>query len=319
MPKEAMETLEVKAANRVHFRSTLRTKLWHERYLFILLLPGLIYFLTFKIIPIFGNVIAFQDYNPFRGMWASEFIGLDNFKRIFEDSEVLRVLRNTLYISFMQIVFVFPAPIILAIMLNEVAREKVKRIIQSIVYLPHFFSWVVIISIAMIFLEPEGLINQVLESLGFNWVSFMSKSELFVPIVIVELIWKETGWSTIIFLAALASINHELLEAATIDGANRWKRIRHIILPSIGGTITILLIMRLGSVLDSGFEQIFLMLNPFNKEIGDVLDTFVYEKGIKQSDFSFSTAVGLFKGVVGLVLVLGANKIVKKFGHEGLF
>ncbi|WP_379315683.1 ABC transporter permease [Paenibacillus puldeungensis] len=314
-----MEPLEVKPASRVNIHRSLRTKLWHERYLFILLLPGLIYFLAFKIIPIFGNVIAFQDYNPFKGIWASDFIGLDNFKRIFEDSEVLRVLRNTLYISFMQIVFVFPAPIILAIMLNEVAHEKIKRIIQSIVYLPHFFSWVVIISIAMIFLEPEGLINQVLQSLGFNWVSFMSKSELFVPIVIVELIWKETGWSTIIFLAALASINHELLEAATIDGANRWKRIRHIILPSIGGTITILLIMRLGSVLDSGFEQIFLMLNPFNKEIGDVLDTFVYEKGIKQSDFSFSTAVGLFKGIVGFVLVLGANKIVKKFGHEGLF
>lgn len=171
----------------------------------------------------------------------------------------------------------------------------------------------------MLFLKPEGLVNQVLESMGYEWISFMSEPDYFVPLIIIELIWKETGWSTIIFLAALASINHELLEAAIIDGANRWKRIMYIILPSISSTIVILLILRLGTVLDSGFEQIFLMLNPFNRDIGQVLDTYVYEKGIKQSDFSFSTAVGLFKGVVGLVLVLGANKLAKRFGHDGLF
>lgn len=302
-----------------YVRRTWRSKLWRERYILLLLLPGLIYFLTFKIIPVFGNIIAFQEFNPFKGIRASDWVGFDNFKLIFEDTEVLRVLRNTLYISLMQIVFIFPAPIFLAIMLNEVANDKVKRFIQSIIYLPHFFSWVVIISIATIFLKPEGIINQVLESLGYEWVSFMTNPDMFVPLVIVELIWKETGWSTIIFLAALASINNELLEAAIVDGAGRWKRIWNIILPSISGTIVILLILRLGSVLDTGFEQIFLMLNPFNKEIGNVLDTFVYEKGIKQSDFSFSTAVGLFKGVVGLCLVLGANRIAKKFGHEGLF
>ncbi|MDG0813583.1 ABC transporter permease subunit [Cohnella rhizosphaerae] len=272
----------------------------------------MLYFLLFKIIPVFGNVIAFQDYNPFKGMWASDWVGFSNFKRIFEDTEVLRILRNTLFISLMQIIFVFPAPILLAIMLNEVAREKTKRLIQSIIYLPHFFSWVVIVSIATIFLKPEGLINQLLQYFGYDWVSFMTNPHLFVPIVIVELIWKETGWSTIIFLAALASINHELLEAAIVDGANRWKRIWHIIVPSIGSTIAILLILRLGTVLDTGFEQIFLMLNPFNRDIGEVLDTYVYTKGIKQGDFSFSTAVGLFKGVVGLVLVLTANRIIKK-------
>lgn len=294
-------------------------KLWNERYIFILLLPGLLYFLTFKIVPIYGNVIAFQEFNPFKGMWQSEWVGFANFEKIFESRDVLRVLRNTLFISFMQIILVFPAPILLAIMLNEVANEKVKRFIQSIVYLPHFFSWVVVISIFMIFLKPEGLINQVLESLGYEWISFMAKPDLFVPLVIIELIWKETGWSTIIFLAALSSINHELLEAAIVDGASRLKRIWHIILPSISATISILLILRLGSVLDSGFEQIFLMLNPFNREIGEVLDVYVYEKGIKQSNFSFSTAVGLFKGIVGVILVLGANRIAKKFGHDGLF
>lgn len=294
-------------------------KCWRDRYIFILLLPGLLYFLLFKIIPVFGNVIAFQDYNPFKGMWASDWVGFSNFKRIFEDTEVLRILRNTLFISLMQIIFVFPAPILLAIMLNEVAREKTKRLIQSIIYLPHFFSWVVIVSIATIFLKPEGLINQLLQYFGYEWVSFMTNPHLFVPIVIVELIWKETGWSTIIFLAALASINHELLEAAIVDGANRWKRIWHIILPSIGSTIAILLILRLGTVLDTGFEQIFLMLNPFNRDIGEVLDTYVYTKGIKQGDFSFSTAVGLFKGVVGLVLVVTANRIIKKSGNDGLF
>ncbi|MDI4645000.1 ABC transporter permease [Cohnella hashimotonis] len=303
---------------RTYFRTLLK-KSWRDRYIFILLLPGLLYFLLFKIIPVFGNVIAFQDYNPFKGMWASDWVGLSNFKRIFEDTDVLRILRNTLFISLMQIIFVFPAPILLAIMLNEVAREKTKRLIQSIIYLPHFFSWVVIVSIATIFLKPEGLINQLLQYFGYDWISFMTNPHLFVPIVIIELIWKETGWSTIIFLAALASINHELLEAAIVDGANRWKRIWHIIVPSIGSTIAILLILRLGTVLDTGFEQIFLMLNPFNRDIGEVLDTYVYTKGIKQGDFSFSTAVGLFKGVVGLVLVLTANRIIKKSGNDGLF
>ncbi|MFC5701601.1 ABC transporter permease [Cohnella faecalis] len=315
----AKENIAGSSLTQKTFFQSLSHRLWRDRYIYLLLLPGLIYFLMFKIIPIFGNVIAFQNFNPFKGIMESDFVGFANFQRIFEDSEVLRVLRNTLFISLMQIVFVFPAPILLAIMLNELANERIKRFIQSIVYLPHFFSWVVIISIATIFLKPEGLINQLLMYMGYDWVSFMTNSHLFVPIVIVELIWKETGWSTIIFLAALASINHELLEAAIVDGANRWKRIWHIIVPSIGPTVVILLILRLGTVLDSGFEQIFLMLNPFNKEIGNVLDTFVYEKGIKQSDYSFSAAVGLFKGLVGLVLVLGANRIVKRFGHDGLF
>ncbi|THF84710.1 sugar ABC transporter permease [Cohnella fermenti] len=315
----AKETSSKSVQARTPFLKQLYHRIWKDRFIYLLLLPGLIYFLTFKIVPILGNIIAFQNYNPFKGILASEFIGFDNFARIFEDTQVLRVIRNTLFISLMQILFVFPAPIILAIMLNEVANDKVKRFIQSVVYLPHFFSWVVIISIATIFLKPEGIINQVLMGMGYDWVPFMTKESLFVPTVIAELIWKETGWSTIIFLAALASLNHELLEASIVDGANRWKRIFYIILPSIGSTIVILLILRIGTVLDTGFEQIFLMLNPFNRDIGEVLDTFVYEKGLKQSDFSFSAAVGLFKGVVGLILVYTTNRIVKRFGHDGLF
>ncbi|WP_308639639.1 ABC transporter permease [Paenibacillus silvisoli] len=320
-----MATTSVEASKTVIERKkapakSLATRLFRERYGFLLLLPGLLYFIWFRYVPMLGNIIAFEDYSPFKGFLHSDWVGLKHFKRIFEDAEVIRVLWNTLWLSFLQIAFAFPVPIVLALMLNEVKNQRIKRIIQSVVYLPHFLSWVVVVGIVTIFLKTEGIVNKGLDfAFGMEAIPFLQQPGWFMPLIVLEVIWKEAGWGTIIFLAALAGVNPTLYEAAIVDGANRWRQLWHITLPAIRGTIIILLILRLGSVLDSGFTQIFLMLNPFTMDVGNVLDTFVYFKGIQQSDFSFGTAVGLFKGLVGLVLILAANKIAKKFGEDGVF
>ncbi|MDR4984706.1 ABC transporter permease [Bacillus cereus] len=295
-------------------------RLWKERYLYLLLLPGILYFIIYRYIPMAGNIIAFQDFSAFQGFFHSEWVGFKHFKTIFEDQEVIRVLWNTLLLSFLQILFVFPVSIILAIMLNEVRSSLYKRVIQSIVYLPHFLSWVVVIGIVTILLKSDGIVNRILGSVfGMDSVAFLQDPNWFMPMVVLEVIWKESGWGTIIFLAALSGINPSLYEAAVVDGANRWQQIWYITLPALKSTIIILLILRLGSVLDVGFEQIYLMLTPFTMEVGNVLDTFVYFKGIQNSDFSFATAVGLFKSVIGLILIVAANRLAKRFGDEGVY
>jgi len=304
----------------IESKKSVWSRLWKERYLYILLLPGLLYFLIYRYVPMAGNIIAFQDYSAFQGFLNSEWVGLKHFKTIFEDQEVIRVLWNTLYLSFLQIVFAFPVSIILALMLNEVRNTFFKRTIQSIVYLPHFLSWVVVIGLVTILLKSDGIVNRVLGTVfGMEPIAFLQDPNWFMPLVVLEVIWKESGWSTIIFLAALSGINPSLYEAAAVDGANRWRQIWHITLPALRSTIIILLILRLGSVLDVGFEQIYLMLTPFTMEVGNVLDTFVYFKGIQNSDFSFATAVGLFKSIVGLILIVGANRLAKRFGDEGVY
>lgn len=298
----------------------LMTRIKKDKYLLLLLFPGLTYFIIYKYIPLLGSVIAFQDYSPFLGFIDSPWVGMKHFQAIFEEKEIYQVLWNTLNISFLQIVFAFPAPIILALMLNEVRNEIYKRMIQSIVYLPHFLSWVIIVGITVIFLRGEGLVNTFLyEVMGLKKIPFLTNPIFFKPLVVLQVIWKESGWGTVIFLAALAGINPALYEAAVMDGAGRWRRIWHITLPGLRSTIVILLILRLGNVLDTGFEQIFLMLNPFTMDTGNVLDTYVYFRGIVESDFSFATAVGLFKGAAGLILVAAANRLAKAFGEEGLY
>ncbi|MDF2669159.1 MAG: protein lplB [Paenibacillus sp.] len=296
-------------------------KIWRDRFLYFLVLPGLLYFIIYRYIPMLGMIIAFQDYSPFLGFSGSEWVGFEHFSRIFAEPEVARVLWNTLYLSFLQILFAFPAPIILAILLNEVRNQVYKRLIQTIVYLPHFLSWVIVVGLFFIFLRSNGIVNRILQVyFGFEVpVDFLTEPDFFRPLIILQVVWKEIGWGTIIFLAALAGVNPDLYEAAIVDGASRWRQIWHITLPGIRSTIVILLILRLGNVLDSGFEQIFLMLNAFNMQIGNVLDTYVYYKGIQQSDFSFATAVGMFKGVVGLILVGGGNYLAKKFGEDGIY
>jgi len=290
-----------------------------EKFIYLLLLPGILYFIVYRYIPMAGLVIAFQDYNPFVGFAGSDWVGFKHFKHLFDSPEVIRVLKNTIQISLLQIFVAFPVSIILALMLNELRNETYKRFIQSMVYLPHFLSWVVVVGIFVVFLRGEGLINSVLTSLGLETIPFLTDPAFFKPIVILQVIWKEAGWGTIIFLAALAGVNPQLYEAAVIDGASRWRQLWHITLPAIRSVIIILFILRLGNVMETGFEQIFLMLNPFNTDTGNVLDTYVYFKGIQQGNISFATAVGMFKGLVGLILVVGANKLAKKFGEDGLY
>lgn len=299
----------------------LRARLWKDRYLLLLGLPGIAYFLIYRYVPMAGLYMAFIDYSPFQGIAGSEWAGSKHFTRIFEDPEIVQVLWNTLSISFLQIVFAFPVPIVLALMLNELRNQTYKRIVQSVIYLPHFLSWVVVIGICTIFLKGNGVVNDLLMQ-GFGLaqpIPFLTDPSYFKPIVILQVIWKEAGWGTILFLAALAGVSPQLYEAATMDGAGRFRQMWHITLPAIRNTIVILLILRLGHVMDAGYEQIFLLLNPFNMEIGNILDTYVFFKGIGQSDYSFATAVGLFKGAVGLVLVLSANYIAKKLGDDGIF
>ncbi|MER2169494.1 MAG: ABC transporter permease subunit [Psychrobacillus psychrodurans] len=298
----------------------MKQKLWRDRYLLLLLLPGALYFLIYRYIPMIGLLLAFKDYSPFQGFLKSPWVGLKHFQSIFEDAEVIQVIWNTLQISMLQIVFAFPISIILALMLNELRNQLYKRFLQSVVYMPHFLSWVVVVGITVIFLRSEGLINNFLGSfLDMNPIPFLTDPALFKPIVVLQVIWKESGWGTILFLAALSGISPHLYEAAVMDGASRMRQIWHITLPALKSTIVILLILRLGNVMDSGFEQIFLMLNPFNMESGNVLDTYVYFKGIQQANFSFATAVGLFKGIIGLILVVLANRLAKRFGEEGLY
>jgi putative aldouronate transport system permease protein len=286
-------------------------------YLFIV--PGALYFIVFHYVPLLGNIVAFQDYSPFLGFRESPLIGLDNFRKLFSDPDVGLALRNTLSISVLQLILFFPAPIALALLLNSLVSERLKRTLQSILYLPHFLSWVIIIALWQEILGGAGFVNQFLRNADFGAVNIMANPAFFKPLVVLQLIWKDTGWGTIIFLAALTKIDLSLYEAAVMDGASNWRRLWHITLPGIRGIAFLLLILRLGRILDTGFEQIFLQRDAVGANASEVLDTFTYFRGIQAGDWGFATAVGLIKGVVGTALVFAANRLIKWFGEEGAF
>lgn len=295
-------------------------RLRRDKWLYILLTPGLLYFLVFKYVPMWGILLAFKDYQPFVGFWKSEWVGFEHFRVFFQNPDFFMLLKNTLVLSLYNLVFFFPAPIILALLLNEIRLSFYKRIVQTMVYVPHFISMVIVASITYVFLTTEGgAINNLLYTATGQRIDFLSNPDWFRPLIILQTIWKECGWGTIIFLAALAGVDVEQYEAAVVDGASRWRQIWHITLPAIRSTIVILLILRMGTILDNGFEQIFLMMNALNREVAEVFDTYVYALGITQGAFSYSTAVGLFKSVIGVTLVLGTNWLAKKFGESGLY
>ncbi|QNK60354.1 sugar ABC transporter permease [Paenibacillus sp. PAMC21692] len=295
-------------------------RLLRNRWLYMMVLPGLLYFLIFKYWPMYGIFISFKDYQPFLGFWDSPFVGFKHFERLFGDPNFLVLFRNTLILATYNILFFFPLPIIIALMLNELKQEFVKRTVQTLVYIPHFMSWVVVVGIAYMFFTTEGgIVNELIARFGGEKINFLISNDWFRFMVTAEVMWKETGWGTIIFLAALSGVDPQLYEAARMDGANRLRQMWHITLPAIRSTIVILLILRLGHFLDTGFEQIFLMLNAMNREVGEVFDTYVYSVGISQGQYSYSTAVGLFKSIVGLFLVVAANRLAKKFGEEGIY
>lgn len=295
-------------------------RLRRDKWLYLLLLPGLLYFLVFKYVPMWGVALAFKNYQPFLGFWKSEWVGLENFRNFFQNPDFVKLMRNTLLLSFYNLLFFFPAPIVLALLLNEVRISLYKRAVQTLIYVPHFISMVIVASITYVFLTTEGgVVNVLLEQYTGVKINFLADPDWFRPLIILQTIWKECGWGTIIFLAALAGVDAEQYEAAIMDGANRWRQIWHITLPSIRSTIVILLILRMGDVLDNGFEQIYLMTNALNREVADVFDTYVYLMGITQGAFSYSTAVGLFKSVVGVILVFGSNYLARKFGQSGIY
>jgi len=288
--------------------------------LYLLLLPGLLFFIIFKYVPMWGVVIAFQEYSPFKGILGSDWVGLQHFAKLFAYDKFWEIFRNTLLISFYNLIFFFPAPIILALLLNELRHQLFKRSIQTIIYLPHFISWVVVVGMTYLLLGTQGgIVNEIIAAFGGEKVAFLTTPEYFRTLLVSQSVWKEAGWGTIIFLAALSGVDTQLYEAAIVDGAGRWRQLWHITLPAIRSTIFILLILRLGNILDVGFEHVFLMLNSTVMSVGDVFETYVYREGLIGGKFSYTTAVGLFKSLVGLALVLGANWLTKKFGEEGVF
>ncbi|WP_372516739.1 MULTISPECIES: ABC transporter permease [Paenibacillus] len=316
MSLEAAE-LEVTA---VRTKRKRRSGIFMDWDLYLLLLPGLLYFLVYKYIPMWGIVIAFQDYSPFRGILGSEWVGMKHFVTLFTYDKFWQIFRNTLLISFYNLLFFFPAPIIMALLLNELKNQIYKRTVQTIIYLPHFISWVVVAGMTYLLLGTQGgLANEMIKSMGGEEVAFLTTPEYFRGLIVSQSIWKEAGWGTIIFLAALSGVDTQLYEAAIVDGAGRWRQLWHITLPAIRSTIFILLILRLGNILDVGFEHIFLMLNSTVTSVGDVFETYVYREGLIGGKFSYTTAVGLFKSLIGLVLVMGANWLTKKFGEEGVY
>jgi putative aldouronate transport system permease protein len=291
-----------------------------HKWFYFMLFPGVLYFLVYKYIPMWGIVISLQDYQPFLGITGSKWVGFKHYIDFFNGDTFWILFRNTIVLAVYNIVFFFPLPIIIALMLNEIRKEAYKRVVQTLIYVPHFVSWVVVAGITFLFFSAQdGVFNELLAKGGHEKMNFLLSENWFRTFITSQVMWKETGWGTIIFLAALAGVDPQLYEAAKIDGAGRWKQMWHITLPAIRGTIVILLILRLGNFLDTGFEQIFLMINPMNRNVGEVFDTYVYMLGITQGQFSLSTAVGVFKSVVGLILVVSANYLAKKFGDEGIF
>nr|WP_258525457.1 ABC transporter permease subunit [Paenibacillus sp. YN15] len=308
----------MRTASAVRKKSRLR-KMIMDRWLYVMLLPGIIYFLLFKYVPMGGIVVAFQDYSPFQGMTGSKWVGLKHFHRLFTDPTFFMLLKNTLLLSLMNLALVFPMPIIFALMLNELRALKFKRIIQTLIYLPHFMSWVIVVGMFYVIFEmQDGVFQGILASMGMQKFTIMMDPDQLRPMYILQSIWKETGWGTIIYLAALAGVDPQLYEAARMDGASRMRQLWHITLPCIRSTIIILFILKIGDILELGFEHMFLLLNSLNRGVAEIFDTYVYTSGIVQGAFSYSTAVGVFKSFVGLVLLLIANKLSQMFGEEGI-
>jgi putative aldouronate transport system permease protein len=301
-------------------KTALGRYVWRMKYLYILLLPALVYYIVFKYVPMYGIIIAFKDFNFAKGIMGSAWIGFGNFNYLFGLNDFYKVFFKTNYLRFQRLLWGFPIPIILALMLNEMRGLRYKKILQTVVYLPHFISWVVIGGIIISFLSPSwGLVNYLIKALGGEPVFFMAKAEYFRKIIVVSDIWKGAGWGTIIYLAAITGIAPELYEAAIVDGAGKLQRLWYITLPCIRTTIVLCLILRMGSIMNNGFEQIFILQNSQNLGVSEVFETWVYRLGLLNGRFSFATTVGLFTSLVSLFFLISADRIAKKIGEEGIF
>lgn len=302
---------------------TLKKKLVRDikknKYKYLIILPVIIYLILFCYKPMYGIVIAFQRFRPNLGIAGSKWVGLNNFKRVFSDPSFFRVLKNTFSISFLSIIFSFPMPIILALLLNEVKVSWFKRSVQTVTYMPHFISMVVMCGLVSSFCQTNGVFNDIIVFFGGERTNLLLNSKLFYPIYILLDIWQEVGWGSIIYLSAISGIDQEQYEAAKIDGANRIQQLLYITLPGLLPTISMMLVLRLGQVLTVGYEKILLLQNSLNSNVSTVISVFVYQKGLISGDYSYSTAVSLFNSVVNIVFLLAANKMSKKMGQSGLF
>ncbi|WP_082562522.1 MULTISPECIES: ABC transporter permease [unclassified Paenibacillus] len=295
-------------------------RIYHSRWFYLMMIPGLVYYILFHYAPMMGTLIAFQNYNLMKGIWGSPWVGFDNFRVIFDNPEFYQIMRNTLLISVYKIVGNMVPDVILALMLNEVRVLWFKRAVQTITYGPYFLSWVIVYGLAFSFLAPgSGLISTFVRDMGWGQIDLLTNKDFFRPMLVLSEIWKNTGFGAIIYLAALASINQELYEAAVVDGAGRWRQLWHITLPGIRDVFVLMLIIRIGGILDAGFDQVFIFLNARVYDVGDIVDTWVYRYGFERLEFGVAAAMGVFKSLVGLILVIGANKLAKKVGGSGIW
>ena len=289
-----------------------------NRAFYFMLIPVVAYYLTFSYGPMFGIVVAFKNFMPRAGIWGSAWVGLKHFNVLFNSNDFQMVLRNTILLSLYKLLWGFPAPILLALLLNELQNRHFKKITQTISYMPHFLSWVIVAMLVKTIFAFNGPINQLRNALGLDSIIIMAQSHTFRSILVGTNIWKEVGWGTLIYLAAIAGIDPSLYESAVLDGAGRFKQTLYITLPSILPTIIILLILRTGSIMNAGFEDVLLLQNPMVRDVSEVIDTYVYKMGIENANYSYATAVGLFKSVIGLIMVLGTNELSRRLGDHSL-
>lgn len=290
-----------------------------EKHYYLMLLPGMVWLALFSLVPMFGIVMAFQDFNPGRGIFGSEWIGMDNFDFMFSLNDSRTIMFNTVYIAVLKIVGNLLVPLVFALMLNELRLAVLKRWVQTIVYLPHFLSWVILSGIILDVFAYKGPVNSMLSTFGAEPILFFARADLFPYLVVGSDVWKEFGFNTIIYLAALTGINPALYEAAAIDGASRWQRLRNVTIPGIAGMIVLLAVLSLGNVLNAGFEQIFNLYNPNVYSTGDIIDTWVYRAGLQNLQFSLATAMGLLKSAVSFVLIVASYFLAARFANYRIF
>lgn len=320
MNRQASLKARISSQKAVNLKSTLWKDLMRNRFLYLLLLPVATYLILFKYAPMAGEIIAFKNYRLSDGIWGSPWVGFEQFEKLFSSKEFYLVLKNTLLLNLYHLVFAFPVPIILAIMLNEVRVEWYKRTLQNLLYIPHFISWIVLGSIIIALLSPStGFVNYLLQAFGIEPIYFLADKFWWPVTFIGSGIWKEAGFGTILYLAAMASVDPTLYEAAKIDGANKIRQIWHVTLPGIRSTIAILLILQVGRMMDVGFEQVYALRNPAVTSVAEVISTFVYTRGIVNLQYSYTTALGLFQSLIALILIVSVNRIIKALGERGLW
>ncbi|WP_372237386.1 ABC transporter permease [Paenibacillus sp. FSL H7-0331] len=308
-----------KKGQRANFMENLAKDFARNKYLYLMMVPVIVYYAIFHYAPMYGAIIAFKDYTPMKGITGSEWVGLSHFKDFFSSYYFWRILKNTVVISLYTLCFEFPAPIILAILINEVRHHIFKRFVQSVTYMPYFISLIVICGMINDFTNSDGIINKLFMYFGYDGQAMLQKPEMFRSIYVISEIWQKIGWESIIYIAALTGIDQEQYEAAHMDGASRWKQILHITLPGIMPTIAIMFILRMGNMLNVGFEKILLLYNPVTYDTADVISSFVYRKGLLEFGWSYSTAVGLFNSVINLILLFSANYISRKVNKSSLW